>query len=511
MNTSSANIVYPLDNVVMPQNVFPADIQWANGAAGDVFRVTLRKSLITVTALVLHTGAGFKNDWLVDQAAWRALAQTNPDESATLTVDRWVAASSLAVASAPVHLKFARAAVSGTVYYWSVSEARVFKVNDGTNTRVNFMPNPPVVNGPGGSDICVGCHTISPSGRYLVARFAGGQNFGSVYDLTTDLTANPPAGLFSTDKTMFWFSTWNPSETRLVVTQGPNPTGLSLMNPMTGDILPAGGNGLPATDATHPSWSPDGTTLAYVSNAGDWGVDMKTGDLSLIPVLASDQFGAPSTIVTGASVPNAPAGQQAVSYPVWAPDSKRLVFALGETARSAASRTQLYIVNKDGSGLVALTKANNGNERLSYEPRFSPFDSGGYYWLAYLSRRPYGNALAGSAGSPHEQVWVTAIKKNAQPGEDPSEVGYWLPGQLPTSRSISAYWAPRACRATGAGCAVDTECCSGDCRPPVSGGATVCSPPPPERCRNEGETCGGSGECCNGLKCDNAVCQVQIN
>ena len=39
-----------------------------------------------------------------------------------------------------------------------------------------------------------------------------------------------------------------------------------------------------------------------------------------------------------------------------------------------------------------------------------------------------------------EPIWVTAIKKDALPGEDPSSVAYWVPGQSTASRNISAYW-----------------------------------------------------------------------
>lgn len=39
------------------------------------------------------------------------------------------------------------------------------------------------------------------------------------------------------------------------------------------------------------------------------------------------------------------------------------------------------------------------------------------------------DAARGAQGANREQIWVTAIKKNPIPGEDPSEVGYSLPGQ----------------------------------------------------------------------------------
>ncbi|MCA2980937.1 MAG: hypothetical protein INH37_21920 [Myxococcaceae bacterium] len=510
---ASANLVYPLDRAVMPQNVFPAELQWLNGAPGDLFRVTLRKPTVQLLAYLEHAGA-FTNSWLVDQAAWRSFAQTNPDADGVITIDRWVAATQTAYRSNEVRVRFARAALSGSVYYWAVNEGRVYRIDDGTNQRVNFMPTPPPVPGPDDPlrmDSCIGCHTVSPSGRYLAGRLGGGDNFGTVFDLTSNLAGNPPPSLFPANQRKWWFSSWSPSEDRLVVTTGPSPTGLALLNPTTGAVLPAGGSGLPSNNVSHPAWSPDGTAIACVSGVSDWGVDYRDGTISLVPVTGPDTFGPLQPLLAGtsASIPNRGA-LRAPTYPVWTPDSQRLVFAQGTSARSSTQPAKLYVMRRDGSDVRELVNANGGLE-LSFEPRMSPFDAGGYYWLAFLSRRDYGNAAVGTRGANREQIWVTAIKKSPMPGEDPSEVGYWLPGQSPQSRNISAAWAARACRQTGQGCSVNSECCTNECRPPAAGGAPVCSPPPPMMCRVEGQTCSATADCCTALTCSNNVCTRGIN
>jgi hypothetical protein len=172
----------------------------------------------------------------------------------------------------------------------------------------------------------------------------------------------------------------------------------------------------------------------------------------------------------------------------------------------------LYVMRRDGTDVRELANANAG-QQLSFEPRFSPFDSGGYFWLAFLSRRDYGNAEAGTKGANREQIWVTAIKKNPMPNEDPSEVGYWLPGQSSQSRNISAAWAARACRQTSESCSVNSECCTNECRPPAAGGPTVCAPPPPPpptACRVDGQGCTATSDCCATLTCSNNVCAAEI-
>ena len=194
--TFEAGIVYPLEGAVMPQNVYPADVQWLNGAQGDIFRVSVSKPSARVTGYLLHGGAGFGNHWLVDIDGWRSVAQTEPNLDATVTVDRWVAAQQAAYSSPPVKIRFARAALSGTVYYWDIGAGRIVRIDDGTGQGVRFMPTPPADET--GAQ-CVGCHSVSNSGRYMVGRLGGGNNVGAVFDLTQDLSGNPPPTIWPVD------------------------------------------------------------------------------------------------------------------------------------------------------------------------------------------------------------------------------------------------------------------------------------------------------------------------
>ncbi len=496
-----AAVVYPLDGVVMPQNVFPADVQWTRSAGGDLFRVTLAKPRVSITAYLAHDPS---MHWLVDQAAWRALAQTDPDAAAILTVDRLEAASGELVRGAPIQLTFARAALSGSVYYWDVARGRIVRIDDGTATRVEFMPTP--TPSPLTGERCVGCHSVSNSGRYMVGRLGGGDNVAGIYDLTSDLAVDPPPTTWpvTAGSLRWWFSSWNPDDSRLVVAyRGGNPQ-LGFVDPATGaEITPSGAMPL----GTYPSWSPDGASIAYVADQNGWGDAPTVGNIYMLPVTGLDSVGTPSLVHAASSIP----GNTVDSYPTWSPDSRLLAFASGTGARSESVGVpvNLYAMGRDGSNVVPLTRA--ASTGMDYQPRFSPFQQGGYYWLSFLSRRLYGNPVIGNAPSAEnlrQQIWVAAVRADAAAGEDPSAVAYWLPGQNTRSANISAFWAPRACRADGEGCSVGSECCGGDCRPPAGGGAPVCSPPPPDRCRNEGETCNDTADCCAGmdLSCSLNVC-----
>jgi hypothetical protein len=499
-----AGLVYPLDGALMPQNVFPADVQWLTGVNGDFFRITMTKPHVDVVAYLMHDGS-LQNHWLVDEAAWRGIAQTDPDDDASLVVDRWEAASSEVIAGVSRTMRFARAALTGSVYYWDIAAGRIIRIDDGTATRDAFMPAPPVaVDG----NRCVGCHTVSTSGRYMAGRLGGGENIGAVFDLTVDLSGDPPPTVFplstgTPNSQHWWFSSWSPDDSRMVITtQESSARALRFMDPFAGVEVPVSGT-LP-TNATHPAWAPDDSAIAYVTNVNAWGGAFTDGDIATLPITGPDAVGAPTVIHDGATLSGSTPAGTADSYPTWTPDSNWIAFSHGSGTRSEDQQAALYFMRRDGSDVVRLDAAL-GASTTDFQPRFSPFDSGGYFWLSFLSRRDYGNAEVGTRGAALQQIWVTAISNTPTAGADPSAVPYWLPGQATTSRNISAYWAPRACRPDGEECSVGSECCGGDCRPDETG-ALVCAPPPPDRCRMYNETCSSDADCCEGLVCFGNVC-----
>lgn len=528
----SPTILYPLEGAVMPNNVAAPDVQWDRGNAGDVYRVRLQKDHLQLTAYILHTGMGFKYDWVPEPAIWRMVAESDIGLSATLTVDRAIMGSGLVVGGTPVHFTVARAGIYGNVYYWywaGATEGFIMRVADGTAERTRAVPNVPPTPGRGGR--CPGCHTVSRDGRFLATPLGGGVEGAAVFDFLSDLSGSPSPTVFPTNTIggRFFFA-FNPDASRLL---GTNAGGqMALFNRMDGSMVM--NMGLPGMNSIHPEWSPDGRTIAFINRQDGGGDVFTSGDLTLMDVIDADLFGAPRTLHRGPTLAmNAEAGN-ADAHPTWSPDSRMIAFAHGEHSYSGDSFSNLndprafggalYMIPKTGGDPVRLSNANGGAMgRDSYWPTFSPFVSregelGGFYWLAFMSRREYGNAQAGTRGARSRgrgggrlQIWITAVDLNSAPGTDPSHAAYWLPGQDLATGNFAAYWSPVACRANMMECRLDADCCSGRCRPdPMMPMRNTCQPPPAAECRREGQTCGASGDCCMGLQCFANICSRPI-
>lgn len=501
--------LYPLEGAVMPANVFPPTIQWAPlGAEGDVFRVTLTKPHASIRAYLVNT-AGFTHAWPIPGDLWQAIADSDPDADVEVTVDRLDAASGVAIAGASArHFHLARGSVFGAVYYEHRTPGvppRIYRIDPETGARDTVVANPPP-DSAGGR--CIGCHALSHDGRYL---WADNDEGATTYDLTTDLTGDPaPTRYPATGGASV--ASFDPSG-RWYVGGSHARGGLGVFDATTGAPVPT--EGLPGDAAAYPSWSPDGTAIAYAFNvelapAGDPQAGSPlSGDLFLQPVTGDGPtFGAAAPLHVAATLADRAEGGASDTHPTWSPDSRFVAFQHGVGVWTHVVRNPgaLYLISRDGAQLSRLDRASGGADGAdSHWPTFSPYttdeaEGRRYYWMAFYTRRAYGNALAGTAGTDYRQLWVAAIDADPTDGVDASSVPYWLPGQDIRTSNFSAFWAPEPCRPTGTGCSASAECCSERCEEDPEG-ALVCGSPPPSECRRAGMTCGSAEDCCDGLAC----------
>ena len=120
-----------------------------------------------------------------------------------------------------------------------------------------------------------------------------------------------------------------------------------------------------------PSWSPDGTKVAYVS------FEMKKPVVYIQNLVTRQR-----SIVANFKGSN--------SAPAWSPDGSRLAVAL-----TRDGLTQVYVINADGSGLRRLTNSAG----IDTEPQFSP-DGGSVYFTSDRSGGPQVYKVGLDGGSP---------------------------------------------------------------------------------------------------------------
>lgn len=476
---------YPLAGAVMPRNVYPPNVMWTPHhpapAAEDLWHVHLARPHATLDGYFL-AAPGFTDHWQLPIESWPAMAGSDIGEPIDVLVE--VSSGGAVYRSALVSFRTVDGVLGGSVYYWSPPASRLRRIDVQTADLVDFLPNP--------GDGCIGCHSVSRDGKRLIAVREPTETV-TAFDITRDLTSDPAPNLFAVRYDVRRCQSFNP-DASLVVTGdcGANPTSLpfGILDVSTGAEMTALA-GLPG-DGFDPEWSPDGATIAY-SN--------RTNDLAVTPVMADGTFGSPAVIDIAAATP----GGAVDWHPTWTPDSNWLAYQHGETRRTreetggglSGTRGALFLIAPDGMSRVRLDNANfgpaddAGTTDGSYRPTFSPFDSGGYFWLLFTTLHDYGNGPAGVHGQ--KQVWVTAITRTPDGATDPSEVPYYLAGQE-VATILSPQWVPPPCNSNGSSCGTSAECCSMECGPD-----DVCIPPVDE-CRGRGESCGG-GDCCEGLVC----------
>ena len=144
--------------------------------------------------------------------------------------------------------------------------------------------------------------------------------------------------------------------------------------------------------------------------------------------------------------------------------------------------------------------------QATYQPTFLPVAVGGYFWLVAESERTYGNTLTDTnPNTRRKQLWVSAISTDPQQGTDPSNPGFWLPGQELGNQNMRGAWALDPCKPLGESCEAGFECCEGFCVFDPEVNDYVCGAQ--EGCSPSGSACETAEDCCDtGAQCINGFC-----
>jgi WD40-like Beta Propeller Repeat len=121
--------------------------------------------------------------------------------------------------------------------------------------------------------------------------------------------------------------------------------------------LDASGRALLAKQGFYPSWSPDGARLAFGSGIE---YDPSTGHFNQLPLSV---VGADGSGLSGlGSLPG--------NHPAWSPDGTKIAFAsaTGSCGSTFVCRSDIYIMNSDGSNPVRITDGNELIRTLDWQP-----------------------------------------------------------------------------------------------------------------------------------------------
>lgn len=535
---------YPYDQTVFPSGLLPPEIMWNGGQAGDDYLVHVVGPSFDLS---YFTTADPPSRATLDASLWNALATSAAGAKATVSLARF--SGGTAYASAHETWAFARANLHGFIYYWSIADGEIVKLDLTTGARHPAFdpgsalslgaPAPLDAGAPGSPpwedalpahQRCVACHAVSKDGTTISSVFSRGDStgpFGTIDVASGTVTEIGDYGVSGA------FAALTPDARYAALND--NAMTMSLADTATGALIPSVLDGL--QNLCDPVFSPDGTKFALATRCGEddplaYPVQYTTSDLSLydFTVSPAPAFSNARTLLGGGAT-DAGTGS-ALAFPSFSPDSQWIFFQRGDNSRAkidvaapyAHGRDDLYVTRTEaGAAPLALDRANgvgalaDDNLHLNYAPTVNPIAEGGYIWVVFTSPRDYGNRIgagriAGSTTYPSDatyanpkQLWVTAVDANIG-STDPSHPAFWLPGQDDTTINMFGYWALAPCRTTlveggSSACTAGFECCSGFCR----GGVCV---DPPSGCHQLDERCAASSECCNGFPCTAGVCQA---
>ena len=172
-------------------------------------------------------------------------------------------------------------------------------------------------------------------------------------------------------------------------------------------------------------------------------------------------FGAPKTLVQAAPSMNPDTGENNF-LPSYSPDGSAVAFtrAAGwwsiKTQQSLINLSgQIAVVRKSDGKVFELVRGSNGpgTTLASTWPQWAPTLGSRYAWLAFGSERAYGHRLTNASPQNQQcnlvqgqkqckQLWIMAIdrQKLATGADDPSAAPFWIPGQNLAAQYVSPQW-----------------------------------------------------------------------
>jgi hypothetical protein len=523
-SAGSLRYLYPYSGTVFPRGLIAPTLMWDPSPADYVY-VHIKSTTFEYKGCLAPTATGQVE---IPQSVWTSASAQTSGASAPFSVSLTLISSGTVTGPITEPVVIAAATLSGSVYYNSYTTKLV---STGGGAVLRIIPGQTATLFLG-SNGCTACHSVSANGARMVADPYNALNNGggASYALTptvgpnpAPITSNIPNGTFVgmyPDGTLY-LGNAHPDDGLGGPRAGnpgyAGPVNAGLFETDTGNAVDAG---IPTTAMT-PSFSPDGTLLAF----NDYAIANGGG-------LATMKFASSTRTATGYKQAFQVTGT--TTYPGWPfflPDNGGVVFAIGNQADfsgggiglglmggTSTATSDLYVLDlasgtstilAQAMGFSSSAAASSGTTYLPYGatelhhnfyPTVSPVAAGGYFWVFFDSYRYYGN------NGLQRQLWGTAVDVEASSKytTDGSHPAFYVTGQELGTGNHRAFTALDPCHANGASCTSGYDCCGGFC---TNG---VCGLPAP-RCSNTGETCASGHTCCDTTEqCINGFCSQVI-
>jgi len=451
--TGGPCLIEPEIGSLYPKNWLRPRFRWVAPGGENLFEIRLHAANQT-NDLVVYTAA---SEWTMPVAMWNTLRMDSDDVPMTVSVRGGVLAgatlsgeslgSTGSIGIAPVE-------APGTIVYWTPTNntaLKGFAIGDEGVTPV-LVPGQVQEYTTG----CIGCHNSTPDGKF--ASFSSSTNnwqngFANIQAGMTGavppwLGAAGQAAIETTNMGIHTFSSahWATGDRIEISVHDPVDNGMAELVWVDTEAQNAPAMGILARTgdpnfAGAPSWSHDGTTIAYVStNANkDGRLDDGEADVYLVPY--ANKAGGNAMPLQGAAT----AGPREY-YPTWSPDDTIIAFDKASSGSMYSnSLAEVYVLPSSGSAAGPTRLVANDPPACTNQmspgvtnswPKWAPSvgtASGGrtFYWLVFSSTRdPY------SGNTP--QLYVTGIM--TQGGQTTTYAALYLWNQPEDEHNHTPAW-----------------------------------------------------------------------